>query len=164
MKYWLFIVSMLFFIGCGKGKDPEPVPPPPPPDEVPVYTLEGFYFLPEDGYIELVELYDGRVMIYGTQRVYSRNTGGTTDLAFHPTMSGGPHILRNNAIIGSYNVTYVEATHNIRKDGSNSHIDELQLTSYKLYLNGEGRLVIELVIYEDTHPFEIDVQRTIISE
>lgn len=123
-------------------------------------TLEGYYSLPNGGFIELVRLENGSYGLFGSQRVLSVNFDG--GLALHPNLPAGPHILKNGAISGVYNANYNSTTHDVEIDGTGSNISGNRLTQYVLDLISGGRLKITLITH-DSSGLTIDASRVIIS-
>jgi len=123
--------------------------------------FDAFWALPNGGYLELLLTDDNRVVLYGTQRIYSVNFDG--GLALHPTISAGPHYIRNGMINGEYNANYSSTTNDLERDGSTSNISGVRKTVYNLRVQEDGRLRINLITYS-TSGLIIEVNRTILSE
>lgn len=121
------------------------------PEPKQVWT--GFYELEYGGYIELVELSDGRIQIFGTQRIYSKNFD--QDLALHPNIPTGPHILKSSGnIFGEYTINYSSSTHDLEKDGTTSNITGNRKTIYNFYFKN-SKLQIHFIVYDsDGHSIE----------
>ncbi|RLG45049.1 MAG: hypothetical protein DRN81_02980 [Thermoproteota archaeon] len=132
------------------GKDFTPVLP---------VDFEGYWVLPNGGYIELIENADQRVLIYGSQRILSTNYDG--GLAIHPPITAGPHFVRSTVISGIYNYTYSSSTHDLERDGETGNITGTRLTKYTLSIV-DGKLVIELIIYS-SNGHGVEATRTIVS-
>lgn len=112
-------------------------------------SLEGYYEMPFSGFIEIVELNDGRYLVY-QQQIFSQNNDG--GIAYHPNMSVGPHVPKaNGTIVYAQNLTYSDVTHDVEEDGGNRNIDGARRTEYVLRINEEtGRFEYEVTIREDT--------------
>lgn len=127
--------------------------------EAPV-SMEGFFTLPNGGYIELIENADKEIVIYGTQRLYTTNFDG--GLALHPNLPVGPHNLKLGIISGEYNTNYNSTTNDVEVDGGTGNIAGVQKTYYKLWLTATGKLKIQILVYSDSG-LNVDVNRTITS-
>lgn len=123
-------------------------------------TLEGYWTLPNGGYLELIENADKRIIVYGTQRMYTVNHDG--GLALHPNISGGPHLVKNGVITGEYTTNYSSSTHDVERDGTTSNITGSRKTVYRLWRE-DGKLKIRFRIYS-SNGLAIEVDRTITSE
>lgn len=120
--------------------------------------LEGFYQLPYGGYIELITLDDGRTMIYGTQRVYTKNFDEA--LALHPNITTAPYITRNGKLIIEQTVNYDATTNDVEEDGSTSNITGPRKSIFTFSLNDSSQLEINIKIFS-TSGLEIEVDRTV---
>lgn len=125
----------------------------------------GFYTLPNGGYLELLQLDDGRVQIYGTQRVYSVNFDA--ELALHPNLQSGPHQLKaSGSIFGEYTASYSSANNDLEVDGSTTNISGSRKTVYHLYfadVSGEDKLHIHYIVY-DSNGLLVEADRTVVAE
>lgn len=124
-------------------------------------SLAGYHLLPDGGYIELLEDNDGRIIINGTQRIYTRNANDS--LGMFVTMATGPYTPHDSKIRAEANMTYVAATHNIQVDGSATQIVGARKTVTTFSLNSAGKLVIKVLVYSSTG-LSIEVTRTITGE
>ena len=124
-------------------------------------SLQGYYYLPNGGYIELLEMDDGRILIYGTQRIYTTNFDD--GLALHPIISAGPHYVRGGRINYEYNANYNSTTNDVERDETTSNISGSRKTICQLYLTDEDRLVINIKVFSSSGLL-VDVNRTITSE
>jgi len=105
-----------------------------------------FFQLENGGFIELLELDDGRVQIYGTQSLHSINFDNAA--AFHPSIPIGPHALKSGTSInGQYNATYSNATNDLEIDGGTGSISGSRKTVYNIYFDND-KLKIRLMVYD----------------
>jgi hypothetical protein len=126
--------------------------------EVPAVSFQGYYELTNGGYIELVELSDKRVIIYGAAKLYSKNFDGL--LALHPAIPSGPHYIRNNKfIIGEYSVNYDKTVNDVEKDGTVGDITGVRKTLYSIQFIDDV-LTIKLTIFSTTG-LTIEAERVI---
>ena len=132
-------------------------------EDVEEIDLSGYYEMPFGGFFELIKLNDGRYWIY-QQQIFSQNYDG--GIAYHPSMSVGPHVLQANGTIRyAQNHNYSDATHDIEKDGSSSNVTGVRRTEYVLRFNAESRFEYEVTIREDTALIgDIHVHRIITEE
>jgi len=122
--------------------------------------FEGYWDLPNGGYLELFVTKDNRAYIYGTQRIYSVNFDD--GLALHPNISAGPHFIRDSIVNGEYYTTYSSTTHDLERDGTTSNITGSRKTVYTLKIQSDGKLRINLITYS-SDGLTIDANRIIIS-
>jgi len=130
-------------------------------DYVAPVPMEGYYLLPDGGYIEILQNEDGRYIIYGTQRIYTINN----DLlaALHPALPAGPHTPHNGIIAGEYNSNYNSTTNDVEVDGGSSNISGVRKTVYRIWLSDSGKLQIKLNIFS-SNGLSVVVNRTVESE
>lgn len=121
-------------------------------------TWTGFYVLDNGGYVELLQLDDGRVQLYGTQRLYSVNFDD--DLALHPNLPAGPHILKtSDNIFGEYNTNYDASTNDLERDDTTTNITGTRKTVYNISFV-DGLLNIHIMIYS-SNGLSIEADRVI---
>ena len=121
-------------------------------------SLEGYYVLPNGGFIELVQLSNGTYVIYGTQRVLSVNKD--SGLALHPNLPTTPAFLVGGALNGVYNANYSNVTNDVENDVTEVDITGSRLTNYTLYRTSNGTLKIILNVYS-SNGLSIEASRTI---
>ena len=128
-------------------------------DFTPAISLEGYYVFPNGGVLELIEDADGRIIIYGTQRLYTVNFD--SGLALHPNLPSGPHILKGGILRGEYSPTYSSTTNDVEVDGQQStNISGKRKTVYKIWLTKSGKLKVQLMVYSSSG-LQLEVNRTI---
>lgn len=119
MKNVILFLSLIVLTGCGKldfqgppgpkgeqGEQGEQGESAPVPD-----TLEGYYRLPDGGYLELVEDYQGQVLVRSL-RLILENEDSTTGIV--PITLNSYVQPVDDALYLNASVTYVAATHNIK--------------------------------------------------
>jgi len=122
-------------------------------------SLEGFYNLPNGGYLELVENYDKSIIIYGTQRIYSTNTDGTSVL--YPALPTTTHTVHSGSVTGEVALTYA-AANGLEVDITNVAIAGSRKTVYTFSKDTSGHLVIKILTYSATG-LNVESTRTITS-
>jgi len=117
-------------------------------DYVAPTTLEGFYSLPNGGYLELVENFDKDIIVFGTQRIYSPNSDKS--LALYPTISTTPFAVRNGKIVGEQSLAYTALANGLKIDATNADISGTRKTTYTFSRTDTGKLLIEILVYSST--------------
>ena len=165
MKNLFLLIAISLLTACGTERVvTRDVPGPEVEVEVdPIDYAEemaGYYQLPSGGYIELTALNDGRVRIELQQILTVNKDKG---LAYHPSISAGPHVLRaDGSLYYVGNLSYSSTTHDVEKDGSTSNISGSKRTEVKVQLNDEGYLEINIIVKDGTSVVSnILVNRTI---
>jgi hypothetical protein len=120
-------------------------------------SLEGFYELPFGGYIELVQLEDQRIMVYGTQRVYTKNFD--QGLAFHPNITTAPYMPKEGKLIIEQNINYNTSTNDVEKDGTTSNISGKRKSIFT-FSTQESQLILNIKIFS-SNGLLVEVNRTI---
>jgi hypothetical protein len=125
-KIW--IAGLLVILaGCGleKNMDSEPVV-----QNSAEETFEGYYLLPNGGYIDI---YDDSQGLYSvrTSRLIFENADLSTGLLPVSTLASLPQV--NGMIYSNANATYNATTHNIKQDSNNtalvgSFLTQIQIT------------------------------------
>lgn len=126
-----------------------------------VVSLANYYFLPNGGYLELLEDSNGKILVNGTQRVYITNTD--LSLGLLPTLSVGPFTPHNNVIRVEYTVAYVALTNNTHILATATPIVGSRKTVTTLSLNSDNKLVLNTKVYSATG-LSIEADKTIVSE
>lgn len=109
-------------------------------------SFSGFFFLENDGYIELIEKADGTYNIL-SQRISSTNLDSS--YALHPNLPTSNLKQIGDEIYGTYKPTYNDTTHHVIDDKSSSLIDEKRTTTYSITIDNDT-LIINLYIYNDS--------------
>ena len=124
-------------------------------------VISGYWYLPNGGYIEFLEDSEGRIIINGTQRIYSANTDST--LGLYLPIAVGPHRVSNGSFRIEATYTYVALTHNIHSGSTTTPIVGSRKTVTTFSLNSSKKLVINMKVYTASG-LAIDSDKTITSE
>lgn len=131
----LFISCML--VACGKDSEPQVASP---QDNL-AGRFEGYYELPNNGYIEIVQD-SGALFDSSTLRLVINNADGTTALIPLTTLTNLPMIA--NKLYYSGNLTYA-AGNNLKADSNNAALTGSLFTVIALRKDGR-RLVIDVKV------------------
>lgn len=109
-----------------------------------VISLEGYHYLKNDGYIELLKDDQGRIIINGTQKLFSPNADGSLSLL--PALGTGPYTVHYSKIRIDTTLTYTAAANNTGMTGARRTVVTFSLTSRnKLVINVTGYSTTGLV-------------------
>lgn len=146
----LFILFILMFtFGCGTEVI-EGVPGPQGPEgksEPKSVSLEGYYELPNGGYIDILEDSQGLLTIR-TARLVFVNADGTTGVLPLTTLVATASF--EGSLFNNANQTYVALTHNIKQDSNNTVLVGSFLTELKFYKDGNGSLNVKAIVTNST--------------
>jgi hypothetical protein len=139
MKYLL--LSFLILTSCKDVRNTTINSPGPDSPTSPV-NLDGYYYLPSTGNLEIEQLDNGAYVFYGTQRIISDNADGTQ--ALMPQLPTTQHVPVNGSIIGSTTLTFA-AANNLKKDSDNSAINVARQVQYEIKMvNSKLDIVIKV--------------------
>jgi len=111
-------------------------------------SIAGYYNLPNGGYIEVVELNNGRYWIY-QQLVLSQNNDG--GLALHPNFSQGPHLPQGDGSLRyAQNLNYSPTNNDVERDGATSNLDGVYRTEIELRINDAGNFEYNVIVKNGT--------------
>jgi hypothetical protein len=104
-----------------------------------------------------VQLEDQRIMVYGTQRVYTKNFD--QGLAFHPNITTAPYMPKEGKLIIEQNINYNTSTNDVEKDGTTSNISGKRKSIFT-FSTQEGQLILNIKIFS-SNGLLVEVNRTI---
>lgn len=110
-------------------------------------SLAGYHLLPNGGYLELLEDSDGRLIINGTQRIYTKNSDNSLSLL--PTLGTGPYAPHDGILRIESNLTYAAATHNMQPDANNTAMVGSRKTVVTLTMK-DKKFVVDVLVYSST--------------
>lgn len=159
----LFVIVILLFSSCTGSMGPAgPQGPKGDPAPTPI-SLEGYYYLTNDSFLELVNSYDNDVYIVGAQRLVTVNFDA--GLALHPKLPTGPYEINSNCFTGIYKPNYSSTTNDVEVDGlPSTNIDGKYDTIFTICLDVNNKLSINIKVFDNSQPFEILVNRTLLEE
>lgn len=134
------------------GKDGKDYTPPKP------VSLAGYFYLADDGFIELLEDADGRILINGTHKLFSKNSDGTYSLL--PGLSSGPYTVHSGHVHVDTSLTYAAATNNAYVLATTTAIVGSRRTVVDFSRTTAGKLTIAVTVYSTTG-LSIEYSRTI---
>lgn len=139
-----FLMLFLFLIvGCGKEVINMNTLPNPEPQ-----SLEGYYNLPEGGWIDIYEDAQGMYSVR-SMRLIVANKDNTFALI---PLSSVPAITQVDGVVYyKVNLNYVTLSHNLKKDLNNLPLSGSLLTELRIYLK-DGKLNVEVYVSE---PFSL---------
>jgi hypothetical protein len=105
-------------------------------------NLAGMYYMEDNGVIELVQLGNGNYIIYGTQRVITKNADAS--LTLFPNLPTGALTPIDNKLTGYQSMSY-SATNNVKTTG-NVVINGSRLTYFEIK-KVDGRLNIKMKVF-----------------
>lgn len=123
-------------------------------------SLAGYKLLPDGGYLELFETYDGRIYVFSTQLVFTRNLDG--GLAKHPSFLAGPHVVKDGVVTIQQNINYNATVNDVEKDGTCSNISGTRFTILTMRMV-DNKFTLNIKIYS-ADGLSIDVDRTLTEE
>ncbi len=155
-KYLFLVPSIMALTACGAIVNepidfPSPTPTvtvtatpsPSPVAEAEPATLEGYFVLPDGGYLDMYEDSAGTVSLRNG-RIVVRNTDGTTGLLPLTTFTQLAKLNQENKVSYIGNQTYVALTHNIKSN--NSAIAGSYTTQVIISKNDRGLLQLNIII------------------
>jgi hypothetical protein len=111
-------------------------------------SFEGYYSLPDGGWADVYEDAQGTVNIR-SMRLIVKNADNSPALI--PVSSVGQTAPANGTVFNRQTITYVPASHNLKKDSDNSLLSGAMLTELRLSMN-DGKLVIKVIV---SGPFSV---------
>ena len=174
MKYIISGLVVLSLLGCGPKEElpkepvsaPSPVPGPkgeqgeagpkgdagqkgePAPTPTPDLSFEGYYLLPNGGYVDIYQDAQGYFTIRSARLILENKD---TSLGLLPFSSANNLGAIDNVIYYTANLTYIPATHNSKRDADNVLLTGAKLTQIILTKTSEGKLRIRVLINETNY-------------
>lgn len=151
------IPTLLFLVSCGKTEyvvQTKEVPGPTTTVEVPVaQDFEGVFYLPHNGYIELIQAEDGDVYFDTSyQSIVSKNKGpgaGQNSFANHPSI-GGKYEVNNGVIFFGRDVDYKSSNqYDLEADSDGANITGKHYTTFKVE-KVDDDIKLTITIYSGT--------------
>lgn len=132
----MYLLSFLFILSaCGPQslqQGPQGIPGPAASS---VASLEGYYVLPNGGYLDIYQDAEGLYTIRQA-RIVMLNTDGSSGLV--PIGSTGALPMTNGSLYYNVSPNYVAATNNIRQDQTSNQLSGALLTEMILSHSGTG--------------------------
>jgi len=159
----LTIASLLLLSACGQGpmglqglQGPQGEAGAPAPEPV---SMEGYYILPNGGYLDMYEDAQGLVTVRSARVIMSNADGSTALVPFASLAAAAPI---GNATYYNQNLNYVAATHNVKKDSDNSVLAGSFLTQIRIIKDADTGAISVLVITSSS--FGVLFSHSVVSE
>lgn len=130
--YYLYLIVLLILSACGAQQGPQGIPGPAASS---VAFLEGYYVLPNGGYLDIYQDAEGLYTIRQA-RIVMLNTDGSSGLV--PIGSTGALPMTNGSLYYNVSPNYAAATNNIRQDQTSNQLSGVLLTEMILSHSGTG--------------------------
>lgn len=134
-----------------QGPKGEPAPTPtvtvtPAPSPTPL-SLEGYYQLPNGGYIDIYDDAQGMYVVRTARLTFTNKDGSTGTLPIASVVATADY---KGKLFYNSNQTYVAITHNMQQDSNNADIVGSYLTELSVYKDDKGLLKVKVVISSPT--------------